>query len=107
MPLVENHDIARIRGDLRHCKAKLAGMRAGTVGAAVPEAGETLEQYQARNPHQGRAFENQMNALYVNIAKLESEYVHAMVASGIWSHAQIIAALEPMYKPFITRTELK
>jgi hypothetical protein len=85
MPLIENYDLQRIKGDLAKAKAKLAGYRAGDHRHAeegVPP--ETADRAHAANTA----------SLYTTIQRLESEYVTAMVGCGAWCYSEIIKRME-------------
>jgi hypothetical protein len=93
-------DLHRIKGDLAKAKQRIADMESGKVGTSAPTPDplghitESMEQFQARSPHTGRAFENQLNARRADVARLESEYLNAMLAERQWTPAGIIERME-------------
>jgi len=97
LPIRNDSDLTRIIADLATCRAKIASMEAGTSGVRLPDPNdcESAEQFQARNPHAGAAFSNQLNARRADLVRLQGEYVLAMIAEGLWSYSAIIEALEP------------
>jgi len=95
MPVTNDSGIHRITADLAKARQKIVDMESGRVGVLhpTPEDRETPEQFQARNPHAGRAFENQLNARRADVARLEREFLDAMIAAGLWPVSTIISAM--------------
>jgi hypothetical protein len=93
MPLVENHRVPEIKAALAKAKLRVSQLQSGAMGVQQPSVGESVADFQARNPHAGRAHENQLQAASVACNRLESELVQAMLASGQWSPGEIIARM--------------
>jgi hypothetical protein len=85
MSITENIDLPRIRGDLEKCQQRIAQMEAGT-GGIIPET--------YRHVNAGQAFGNQLKARYADLARLQNEYIFAMIASKKWSCEELILRME-------------
>lgn len=81
MPLVENHDIPRLRADIAHCQERIRAMQAGASGV-IPAS------YAHQNA--GAAFDNQLQARQTALHRLVRQYVNAMLDSGAWAAEEII-----------------
>lgn len=85
MPISENIDLPRIRGDLEKCRQRICQMEAGTSGQ-IPEG--------YRHVNAGMAQSNQLAARYVDLARLQIEFITAMIASKKWSAEELITRME-------------
>jgi hypothetical protein len=84
VPIRNESGLTRIVQDLTKCRQKISDMEAGRVGV-IPAA--------AMHQSAGQAFERQLNARRSDVARLESEYLNAMLAERLWSPAAIIEAM--------------
>jgi hypothetical protein len=98
VPITINSDLPRITADLAKARLRIQQMQDGRVGVLhpTPEDRETPEQFQARNPHAGRAFDANLKARYGDLARLERQYLDAMIADGHWPVSRIV---ETMSRP--------
>jgi len=88
-------ELQRIESDLARAKQRVLEMENGQRGVSTldPKNGESMEQVQARRPHAGLAFENQLLAQRMTVQRLEGEYVFAMIAEGKWQCADLITRM--------------
>ena len=86
---MSNPEIQRIRADMARCKQRIAEIRQGTRGVR-----SGVWQIVEGMPGAGLAYSNQLRAQETSLARLELEYLNAMVAAHVWAPAAIIEALE-------------
>jgi hypothetical protein len=80
-------EIDRIRADMARCRQRIAEMREGKRGVRT---GPWIEA--DGMPGAGLAFSNQQLAQETALARLEAEYVQAMIP--VWGPAAIISKME-------------
>jgi len=85
MPITENIDLPRIRGDLEKCQQRICQMEAGASGV-IPAS--------YAHVNAGMAFSNQLAARYVDLARLQMEFITAMIGSKKWSASELILRME-------------
>lgn len=92
-------ELQRIRQDLARARERVAEIEAGKRGvrpAADWRVGDDADG--GNKTGHGRAYENQLNAQRAAVARLELEYVHAMLPK--WGAPAVIEAMErPAAKP--------
>lgn len=83
-------DLQRITSDMKRCKERIAQMEQGERGQ-VPSS--------CRHQDSGRAFERQLIAQRDALARLEMEYVQAMLAEHKWVPQVVMARMEADNEP--------